>query len=196
MGKYLAITLNFRKRKNEDVIVHKFVKNLPAGRKIPMIVKALLFYAKYADLTEDKKEYNINFTILKNLGKKRPDLIPNCITGDIVENTEDETETEQQAFEESKEKIALDTKENVFNDEDIKPQETVNEKQEPEEEKNPPVSISKQEKNNTINKANKKPRVYNIKQEDKKQNEIEDISISEKNADDMFSMLNDLDNFT
>ena len=67
MGKYLAITLNFRKRKNEDVIVHKFVKNLPAGRKIPMIVKALLFYAKYADLTEDKKEYNINFTILKNL---------------------------------------------------------------------------------------------------------------------------------
>ena len=46
MGKYLAITLNFRKRKNEDVIVHKFVKNLPAGRKIPMIVKALLFYAK------------------------------------------------------------------------------------------------------------------------------------------------------
>lgn len=181
MGKYLAITLNFRKRKNEDVIVHKFVKNLPAGRKIPMIVKALLFYAKYADLTEDKKEYNINFTILKNLGKKRPDLIPNCITGDIVENTEDETETEQQAFEENKEKIALDTKENVFNDEDIKPQETVNEKQ---------------EKNNTINKANKKPRVYNIKQEDKKQNEIEDISISEKNADDMFSMLNDLDNFT
>ena len=114
----------------------------------------------------------------------------------IVENTEDETETEQQAFEENKEKIALDTKENVFNDEDIKPQETVNEKQEPEEEKNPPVSILKQEKNNTINKANKKPRVYNIKQEDKKQNEIEDISISEKNADDMFSMLNDLDNFT
>ena len=196
MGKYLAITLNFRKRKNEDVIVHKFVKNLPAGRKIPMIVKALLFYPKYADLTEDNKEYNINFTILKNLGKKRPDLIPNCITGDIVENTEDETETEQQAFEENKEKIALDTKENVFNDEDIKPQETVNEKQEPEEEKNPPVSILKQEKNNTINKANKKPRVYNIKQEDKKQNEIEDISISEKNADDMFSMLNDLDNFT
>ena len=113
-----------------------------------------------------------------------------------MENTEDETETEQQAFEENKEKIALDTKENVFNDEDIKPQETVNEKQEPEEEKNPPVSILKQEKNNTINKANKKPRVYNIKQEDKKQNEIEDISISEKNADDMFSMLNDLDNFT
>ena len=45
-----------------------------------------------------------------------------CITGDIVENTEDETETEQQAFEENKEKIALDTKENVFNDEDIKVQ--------------------------------------------------------------------------
>lgn len=44
-----------------------------------------------------------------------------------MENTEDETETEQQAFEENKEKIALDTKENVFNDEDIKPQETVNE---------------------------------------------------------------------
>lgn len=193
MGKYLAITLNFRKRKNEDVVVHKFVKNLPAGRKIPMIVKALLFYAKYADLTEDKKEYNINFTILKNLGKKRPDLIPNCITGDIVENAEDETETEQQAFVESEVENTLDTNEPDYN-KDVKEQEAESEKREPEQEETPPASIKKQEKKNSV--TNKKPRVYNIKQGNKKQNEIEDVSISEENADDMFSMLNDLDNFT
>ena len=81
---YVKTEVVFHPANRKEMSIKKFLGNLPIGSKTRIIIKALLFYASYADLTDEKDEFNVSFYPLKRLAKSIPDEVPKLKDGNAV----------------------------------------------------------------------------------------------------------------